>query len=217
MSVTEAALMLLLPLGAGIAAPWLVSRLRRGRAGAGVSARCEPLCFTVPAELDQSIPFEGAARSYRTNPYRLTCSCLEFQLRRRWVPKGRVERLCPHLAQTLLEHGVGVNTPLEPLFLDGDRQRCYVADGDEALIGYSPGRDWLQIYAKSERTEEGGWRYARFAYHVVRRQWGARGAPVNEARVLRVIQMSFPPPRRAEGEPSHTGGPDTLHGGGGGS
>ena len=139
-------------------------------------------------------------RSYFVNLHEFTCTCPDFQERRRHVPPGKFNRLCKHIAEAFSRHGrpdgwSEVHHAIISRSFGMFKDRYFIIplnSGIEIALGYEDDYSWLDVFARSRRTgEKKGLytgRYHRYGFNYLGPRWSYGEGPPGAMEIRRIIR-----------------------------
>lgn len=160
------------------------------------------LSFTAPDLKAKKSLFEvrgSAQEPYKVNLADLTCTCPDFEHRRR-RPANTFAHLCKHLVAVLNRNGAFENDKWKKAIAEDDHGgpiRAWMIernDSPPALVTISSGNEWVNVYApsvrKGERIANASGKIRRYGWSVQEKRWSYGESPPG-ARELRSLFASM--------------------------
>lgn len=127
----------------------------------------------------------------------LSCTCTDFQSRRKDLPEEAIGRVCAHVSRALRETGVtgSYDNLLRGIVESGPTRRTYykvsLRTGETVAVGLDPGSDVVDVVAPDRPDErgtgEGGPSYRSYRYSSADRRWSAGERPPGGAEVAKFV------------------------------
>ncbi|NUN09546.1 MAG: hypothetical protein HUU54_10260 [Ignavibacteriaceae bacterium] len=128
-----------------------------------------------------------ACGTRRSNPFRITCTCDEFQSASEDFSGRDIRRLCAHLSSKLISPAYAkILDPLTLLLIENQLKHGrehlskYKTGDDFFLTGKGNGKEWVTVYVKEKR-----WR--RFAYNKKEKRWAYNSFPEKSEEIISIL------------------------------
>ncbi len=131
--------------------------------------------------------------TYVVNLHTMTCSCPDFVKTKTDKRIGSVDRLCKHLRKSLLDSQFIKGTVYEPILAEKFWSKSFLRLKDvDITIGFTEGKEWINVYALGQPTTGGETRYERHGFSLVEQRWAYDKAPLESQQIESAIRANFP-------------------------
>jgi hypothetical protein len=142
------------------------------------------------------------SESYTVSLKNLTCSCPDFQKRRKDYPATDLRRLCKHLAHALCQSGATLDMPehINEILMSAEARGAgipiyapyieIILDGQPAAFIGPSSNNWYNVVTRDRKRESPKAAYREFGYNVDEERW-SHNYPPPKAKTIRQIIHDF--------------------------
>lgn len=142
--------------------------------------------FTVPSFAEPGVVYTVSFPA-------MTCTCPDFDKRRKHIAAPQLDRACKHIRRIIDDSGALRGTIYEAVLSSEYTSAHYFTLADQPfIIGFTPGKEWINVYGVTRHGKDGIVRYQRYGYSLAELRWSYGEAPSNREALEEIIQQHFP-------------------------
>lgn len=137
--------------------------------------------------------FTEVGKNYTINLHTVKCSCEDFLNTRANKRIDSIERLCKHLRKAIIGSSHIKNTVYESILSETYSSKSYCKlENVDAIVGFTEGNEWLNIYKMAQPDKNGETKYARYGYSLIENRWSYGRSPFDYEKIESMIYKNFP-------------------------